>query len=251
MPGTGIEPARLAAHAPKASASTNFAIRAYLYYTTKIHLCLQFLSLYAILDGMKNQKEPSFMYGFLDESGEPGAAKHPNDYLVISLVIFDSYEKMVESSKLVDMARRKMHLSDNYEFHRSKNTARVKEEFLELITEMEFSFVTIAMRKKRTKGAANYRVLGENLVAETRRDFLPIRIIMDSNPSLYKELSIQTKVPKSRRNIYIKQAKSHTDNMLQVADYVANISAQWVKCRAHSEKSYGKIKQKCRGFIRL
>ncbi len=29
VPGTGIEPARVAPHAPKACASTNFAIQAY------------------------------------------------------------------------------------------------------------------------------------------------------------------------------------------------------------------------------
>lgn len=191
------------------------------------------------------------MYGFLDESGEPGAAKHSNDYLVISLVVFGSFERMIESSRLVDELRKRMQLSDDYEFHRSKNTARVKEEFLNLISKMDFSFVTVTIQKKRTKGTANYRILGETLVVEIRREFLPIRIIMDSNPSLYKELSIRTKVPKSQRDIYIKQAKSHTDNMLQVVDYVANVSAQYVKSKTHSIESYSKIKRKCRGFIRL
>ena len=198
------------------------------------------------------KKNALLKYGFLDESGEPGSAKNAKDFLVISLVIFGSREEMIKSSKMVDDLRSKLNLAPSYEFHRSKNSAKIKDEFINLITKMDFKFVAISTHKKRIKGAANYALLARELATKIQQLFDGgIKIVMDSNPSLYKELSKITKVPRNERTIFIKQAKSHSDNMLQMADYVVNISAQKLKARTHGEFYFRKIAKKCLVFIEL
>ena len=116
---------------------------------------------------------------------------------------------------------------------------------------MDFHFITIAAHKKRTKNTTNYGVLTDILLTEIQKLALLIKIVMDSNPNLYKELSIRTKIPRNERVIFIKQAKSHTDNMLQIADYIVNISAQKIKKKPRANLYYRRIASKCLRFIEL
>jgi hypothetical protein len=42
------------------------------------------------------------MYGYLDESGAPGVATRPSDFLVVSLVIFPDKKSAEKCSAAVD-----------------------------------------------------------------------------------------------------------------------------------------------------
>ena len=73
------------------------------------------------------------MFGFLDESGAPGKAMNKNDYLLLSLVIFDSEESLWYVERRVADLREKMKLPENYEFHCSRNSTHVQKKFVKLL----------------------------------------------------------------------------------------------------------------------
>ena len=83
------------------------------------------------------------MFGYLDESGAPGKATKPNDYFLVSLVIFANELARDYAIKNIENLRSKLNLPEDYEFHCSRNTNRVQNAFVELLSELDFSFITI------------------------------------------------------------------------------------------------------------
>jgi len=167
------------------------------------------------------------MFGFLDESGEPGVANNENDYLVVSLVIFESREAADKCSASIDRLRKRLGLPDNYEFKISRNSNKVKKAFTALMVNLNFRTITVALRKNDFKKTASYARIAEYFTNEVIANFENIRILQDSNPVLNKELNIQLK--KRRSKITIKMARSHSDNLLQLADYIVGLSAKKLK----------------------
>jgi hypothetical protein len=180
------------------------------------------------------------MYGYLDESGVAGAARVDNDYFVVSLVLFPDKEAVDKCSAAIDRLRDRLGKDSTYEFHRSGNSSATKSGFAKLLPNLDFKFITIAIRKNNFKKHASYTRVAELLVREIADRFTEIKIEMDSNPLLYSEIRKQLKA-KKLRYIRVKQVKSHTNNLIQLADYVVNISAKKAKRTPKSLELYRPI----------
>jgi hypothetical protein len=63
---------------------------------------------------------------------------------------------------------------------------------------------------------------------------------MDSNPMLYARLKKHVKM-RGLRDIQFKQAKSHSDNLLQLVDYVVGICSKKAKNAQKSAELYRTI----------
>ena len=176
------------------------------------------------------------MIGYIDESGEPGAANKENDYLVVSLVIFANREDADKCSASIDRLRKRLNLPDSYEFKISRNSNKVKKAFTALMVNLNFRTITIALRKNDYKKTASYEKIAGHLTTAIISNCPGIRILQDSNPILYKEISTQLKSTKSGNTI--KMARSHSDNLLQLADYVVGLSARKVKGTAKAVREY-------------
>jgi hypothetical protein len=175
-------------------------------------------------------------YGYLDESGAPGIATRPNDYLVVSLVVFPDKESAEKCSRAIDAFREKLKLPVGYEFHYSRNSTRPRTEFVRLIPNLDFQFITIAIRKTGSRLHASYPKIAEYLLDGIARRFPEIQLEMDPNPALYAELRGQTK----RRGLHIKykQAKSTNHNLIQLADYIVAMSTRKLKGTAKGIEQY-------------
>jgi hypothetical protein len=180
------------------------------------------------------------MYGFLDESGAPGAATRPNDFLVISLVVFPDKDSVAKCSATVDRLRVRLNLPDDYEFHFSRNPNRVKNGFVTLLSSLGFDFIAIAIRKTDSYKFASADYLAQLLLDEIVVHNMRISILMDSNPILRARLKKHIKNRKLQ-DIHIKSAKSHTNNLLQLADYVVGICAKRAKHTPKSAELYRAI----------
>jgi len=176
------------------------------------------------------------MFGYMDESGEPGVANNDNDYLVVSLVVFESREVADKCSASIDRLRVRLNLPDNYEFKFSRNSNKVKNAFTALMVNLNFRTITVAIRKNDFKKTASYARLAEYITDEVESSCPGIRILQDKNPILHKELN--TLFKKSRVGLSIKMAHSHSDNLLQLADYITGLSAKKVKGTAKAVKQY-------------
>jgi hypothetical protein len=190
------------------------------------------------------------MYGYLDESGTPGAADSDNDFLVVSLVLFDDEQSADKCSAAIDRLRLRLGKTSTYEFHRSHNASVSQAGFMKLLPHLEFRFITIAIKKNHSRRHASYSHLAELLVREIKSRSNKINIKMDSNPALCAELKKQTKLAKLH-GVRVKEVKSHSENLIQLADYVVNLSSKKAKRMPKSIEWYRPIAKKQVAFIEI
>lgn len=189
-------------------------------------------------------------YGYIDESGSPGVASHNRDCLVVSLVIFDNVEDCDEAIEAIEGLRRSLHLPNDYEFHCSSNSTRPQAEFLKLLSSLDFRFITIAIHKNDFKRTASYSRISDLLMDEIEKRFPDMKIEMDSNPTFYAELRKRIRERKLS-GIKIRERNSRSNHLIQVADYVVNISAKKAKTTPRSREWYTVIAKKVLAFIEI
>ena len=192
----------------------------------------------------------NMIFGYIDESGAPGVATYPKDCLLVSLVLFDSKESCDKAISTIDKLHEKLRLPDDYEFHCSSNSTKPQTEFLKLLSTLDFRFITIAIHKNDFKRTASYVRLSSLIVDEIEKRFPEIKIEMDSNPALHAELRKRTKERKLK-NIKIRERNSRHSRLIQVADYVVNVSAKKVKNTPRAREWYGLIAKKVLAFIEI
>ena len=172
----------------------------------------------------------------MDESGAPGVAKSKEDYLAISLVIFDSREATEKYSDSIDRLRTRLKLPEGYEFHFSRNSKQPRDAFIKLISSMNFRIITVILKKNDFKQTASYSRLAEYLAREITSRFSRLRIEMDTNPILQKELKKHLKSADPR--ISIRPVRSTSSNLVQLADYVVALSTRKAKGSAKAIQQY-------------
>lgn len=189
------------------------------------------------------------MFGYMDESGAPGTARNTNDYLLVSLVLFASREAADKCSRAIDHLRQKMKLPENYEFHFSRNANWSREALLSLITNLDFRFITVAIKKDGFRRTASYARIATLLAREIAAHSTTINIEMDSNPILQKELLGQAKANQLKITLKAKRSKNH--NLLQLADYVAALSLRKIKTRKEATKTLRSLVEKQLSFLEI
>lgn len=189
-------------------------------------------------------------YGYLDESGAPGVAKCVGDYLLVSLVVFESKETRDKSAEAVEELRKRLKLPEDYEFHCSSNSTRPQMEFLKLLAGLDFRFITVAIHKNDFKKTASYARLARLIMGEIKKRFPEIKIEMDSNPTLRAELRRAMREEKMN-GVKIRERNSKDSLLVQVADYVANISGKKVKNTPKARELYGLIARKVLAFVEI
>lgn len=190
------------------------------------------------------------MYGYMDESGAPGVASYYNDYLLVSLVVFDSEEARNKSILAIERLREKLHLPEDYEFHCNSNSTRPQTEFIKLLSSMDFHFITVSIRKNDFRKTASYARISALIVDEIEKRFPKIKIEMDKNPTLHAELRKKIKERKLK-DLKIRERNSRHSRLVQIADYVVSISAKRVKNTPKSKELYKNISKKVLAFIEI
>ncbi len=179
----------------------------------------------------------------MDESGAPGVTRYNKDCFLVSVVLFDSAESKDKSVQKIENLAQSLALPENYEFHCKTNSTRPQTEFLKLISTLDFRFITIAIHKNHFKKTASYARLSEFIINELEKRYPKIKIEMDSNPLLYAELRKQIR-QHGLRYMKISQRNSRSNRLIQLADYVVNISAKKVKNAPRATDWYKYISKK-------
>lgn len=190
------------------------------------------------------------IFGYIDESGAPGVASHKNDYLVAALVVFGSEENCNKSIAKINSLKEKLHLPEDYEFHCSSNSTRPQTEFMKNLSSLDFRFIVVAIRKNDFRKTASYVRLSSLMVDEIEKRFPEIKIEMDSNPTFYAELRKRIR-ERNLRSVKIRERNSRHSRLVQVADYVVNISAKKAKNTPKSREWYSFIAKKVLAFIEI
>lgn len=89
------------------------------------------------------------MLVFIDDSGDPGfkVAKGSSRVFVICLVIFDDHLEAEKASLGIKELRRKLKVSDFYEFKFNKSDSKFKNNFLQTVKGFKFRIRAIVVRK--------------------------------------------------------------------------------------------------------
>lgn len=190
------------------------------------------------------------MFGYLDESGAPGVASHNKDCLTVSLVLFSSEKSKNQSISKIEELCKLLHLPDNYEFHCSSNSTKPQLAFLSLLSNLNFIFITIVIHKNDFKKTASFARMSELIINIIEKHFPIIKIEMDSNPILYTEFRKRIR-EKNLKNIKVRERNSRSSRLIQVADYVVNISTKKAKNTPKSCELYRFIKDKELIFLEI
>ncbi len=190
------------------------------------------------------------MFGYIDESGAPGVASYSKDCLLVSLVLFESEASRDKAIGAIDNLRIKLRLPEDYEFHCSSNSIRPQTEFLKLLSALNFKFITVAIHKNNFRKTASYVRMSGLVMDEIQKRFSKIKIEMDSNPTLHAEFRKRIR-ERGLKDVKIREKNSRHSRLIQIADYVVNISAKKVKNTPKAREWYGVIAKKVIAFIEI
>lgn len=184
------------------------------------------------------------LFGFVDESGTAGAQINKNDgYLILSLVIFRDEKEMKTVHEKYTELRRSLGRKDDYEFHYTHNKQKVRDMVFDVIRDIDFEFMTFVVKKDSVKTHASYVTLAKMLINRLQKENENIKIIIDTNPVLLKNLN---KIKKARiiKNMRFQQSDSAAVDCLQLVDYVVGAHGKIIK--NESENNFNKIRKKLR-----
>lgn len=90
------------------------------------------------------------MLVFIDESGDTGLkiAEGATKYFVITMIVFGEHDEALSCDKRIDLLRRELRLSENFEFHFHRNSNRVREAFFKAILPYQFFYYGIVINNQ-------------------------------------------------------------------------------------------------------
>ena len=177
------------------------------------------------------------MLVFIDEAGdtdrkiEGGSSR----FFVISLVLFD--EEANACDQRISLLRRELKFSENYEFHFTENSKRIRIEFLKAIQPYNFMYFAVALNKDDQKlwgpgfstKESFYKYTCQMVFTNAMPYLDEAIVILDKsgNPEFRSRLAkyLKKRLNKDNQRIIkkIKQQKSSSNNLLQLADYISGI----------------------------
>jgi hypothetical protein len=182
------------------------------------------------------------MLVFLDESGDPGMKldKGSSELFVVALVVFSDYGEAQRCDDAIHAHRKASGLADNFEFHCGLNSPRQREAFLGVIQEFDFKSHVFALNKRKATGpgfqykSPLYKWTAKTTFENARAFLDDAKVIIDGcgDRQFRRELTAYLRkhvndsgTPRPTiREVVIQP--SHKNNLLQVADYVASVSAR-------------------------
>lgn len=163
-------------------------------------------------------------YCYIDESGNPSLS-NPKPFIV-AMVIMDSMEDVLVVEKKIEELKRENGISQDYEFHYSRNTAKRRNMFMVFIARNIKRFIAFVIKKNKECDALAEAADLVSCYLDKKEKY---KIKLDINPHLFKELKKALK----QQDIIAKisQVKSDNNPLIRVADYVAGATSDGLKIR--------------------
>lgn len=200
------------------------------------------------------------MLAFIDESGDTGLRIEEGStrYFVVSLVLFEDLEEATACDQRIQLLKKELGFPPDFEFHFYDNSDKVRRKFLEVISPYTFFYIGIAINKDpkklwgegfKHKDSFYKYVCG--LVFENAKPHLKqARVKIDKSGSsvfrsqLAKYLQKKVNGTDFQCIKSVKMEHSHSNNLLQVADYVSGIINRKVQEKKNSQIYYKYISPK-------
>lgn len=191
------------------------------------------------------------MLVFIDESGDSGLkiGKGSSRYFTIAMVVFEENEEATRCDQRIELLKSELGWEGNSEFHFKNNSIKVRESFFKAIMPYNFFFYGFVINKDPKKlwgdgfkNKESFYKYACGLVFENAKDKLKNAIVLidksgnmdfrrQLGKNLRRKINIQEKIIKK-----VKMQKSQSNNLLQLADYVAGAINRSLSNRKNSKK---------------
>jgi hypothetical protein len=135
-----------------------------------------------------------------------------------------SFEEAADIDRKISQFKKDNNISQEYEFHFSRNTNKRKNLFIKFLKESKIKYRVFRIEKTERGNAL--QEIAEMIVGCLSKDE-KYSLWLDANPQLYRALNKARKEMGAK--IKISQTNSRNNNLIQVADYIAGISSMGLK----------------------
>lgn len=180
------------------------------------------------------------MLVFIDESGDTGRKVNQGSskFFVISLVLFEDNDEALACDQRIALLKREMGKDNRFEFHFQDNSEKIRVAFLESIIPYSFAYFSVVIDKDPKKLVGEgfnvkesfYKYACHMAFTNAKPHLDNATVILDKSGSptfqrsLRKYLNTKTNGDGGRTIIKkLKQQASHSNNLLQLADYVSGV----------------------------
>lgn len=196
------------------------------------------------------------MLVFIDESGDSGlkVSEGSSRFFTVALVVFEDLEEASACDLRIMLLKKELGWSTDQEFHFKRNSDRVRRIFLEAVSPYAFFYYGIVINKDPEKlwgpgfkDKASFYKYACGLVFENAKEKLEeATIVIDQSGNLdfrrqlskYLKGKINDDVKRIRK---VKQQRSQSNNLLQLADYVAGAVSRSMACEKKEHDVYRRI----------
>jgi hypothetical protein len=179
------------------------------------------------------------MLVFVDESGDSGfkTEEGSSQFFTVALVIFEEQDEAIACDQRIGLLRRELGWDERSEFHFNRNSDRVRRAFLQAVAPYNFFYYGIVLNKNPRKlwgegfrHKMSFYKYTCSLVFENAKEKLErAHVIIDKSGNLdfrrqlAKYLNRKMNEGQNRLIAKVKMQRSESNNLLQLADYVAGV----------------------------
>ena len=194
------------------------------------------------------------MLAFIDETGDTGlkVGQGSSPYFTIALVLFEDHDEALACDQRIGLLRRELNLDSRFEFHFRENSDKVRRKFLEATVPYSFQYLGFALNKDPEKlwgpgfqaKSSLYKFTCGKVFENAKPYLSNATVVLDSCGSetfrsqLAKYLRQRMEDPDHQRIKKVKMESSHSNNLLQLADYVAGVINRNVQGKKDASEYY-------------
>jgi hypothetical protein len=202
------------------------------------------------------------MLVFVDESGDLGfkQQKGSSAYFTIALVVFDRVEAARSCQRALEELQQSLDMPAHYEFHFHDDSHQRRLAFLSVAAKQDFYCYTFTLDKfsPRLSGPgfrfrnSAYKWVCRTALENARTELKGATVVIDGSGERQFRREMVTYLRKKinqkgqRQIVRIKIGRSHSDPLLQLADYVAGITNRLYTGREGAETYDSFIRRKRR-----
>lgn len=193
---------------------------------------------------------------FIDESGDPGLEIHrgASRYFTVVLVIFEEDDEALACDQRLQLLKKELGWGAESEFHFKRNSNKVRRAFLQAVTPYNFFYYGIVLNKdpdklwgEGFKNKISFYKYACGLVFENAKERLlkAVVLIDESGTADFKyQLAsyLRRKMNAQENKIKkVKMQRSSSNNLLQLADYIAGVVNRSVQNKRKYADEYRRI----------
>lgn len=193
---------------------------------------------------------------FIDESGDSGLKieNGSSRYFTIGLVVFEDNEEAIACDQRIQLLKKEIGWTRDSEFHFKRNSDKVRESFMRAVSPYSFFYYGVVINKDPKKlwgdGFKNkesfYKYACGLVFENAKEKLMQATVVIDESGNLdfKRQLGkyLKRKMNQEEKIIgKVKMQRSTSNNLLQLADYVASSINRSVQNERKKADNYRKI----------